>query len=39
VDLVEPNHVPDIVQEKRIVRQAVFKDAAPWIVVTLFEIF
>jgi hypothetical protein len=37
VDLVEPNHVADIVQEKRIVRQAVFKDVVPWIVATLFE--
>lgn len=37
VDLVEPNRVPDIVQEKRIVRQAVFKDSVPWIVATLFE--
>jgi hypothetical protein len=37
VDLVEPNHVADIVPEKAIVRQAVFKDAVPWIVATLFE--
>jgi hypothetical protein len=37
VEIVEPNHVADIVPNGRIVRQAVFKDAMPWIVVTLWE--
>ena len=37
IEIVEPSHVADIVPSGRILRQAVFKDAAPWIVVTLWE--
>jgi hypothetical protein len=37
VEIVEWNHVADIVPNGRIVRQAVFKDAVPWIVLTLWE--
>ena len=37
VDAVESNRVADIIRERRIVRQAVFKDATPWIVATLWE--
>jgi hypothetical protein len=39
VDFVQPNHVANIVQEKRMVRQTIFRDSDPWIVVTLFETF
>ena len=37
VDLCEPGGQPTITPGARIVRQAVFNDAVPWILVTLFE--
>ncbi len=37
VDLCEPGGQPTIAPGARIVRQAVFDDAVPWILVTLFE--
>jgi hypothetical protein len=37
VDITEPNGQPTTTQGSTVVRQAVFKDAVPWILVTLFD--
>lgn len=37
VDVTEPNGQPIITPGAKVIRQAVFKDAIPWILVTLFD--
>jgi hypothetical protein len=37
VDITEPNGQPITTPGSTVVRQAVFKDAVPWILVTLFD--
>jgi hypothetical protein len=37
VDISEPNGQPTTTPGSTVVRQAVFKDAVPWIIVTLFD--
>lgn len=37
VDIAKPNGQPIITPRARVIRQAIFQDAIPWILVTLFD--
>jgi hypothetical protein len=38
VDLAEPGEPPIVSHGSRIMQQATFKDAIPWILITLFDL-